>query len=153
MIHDLDLVMHWFQSEPEHVEAIGIAVLTDRVDIANARLEFANRSLVNLTASRVSREPMRKLRIFQDDAYLSMDFHAQRTEIFSRDRSMAPPGVSMEVYERRTEHNPLIVELEEFAASVRGESSRMVTAREGMRAVALGARVLESIRERRRALA
>ena len=148
MIHDLDLILDLFGEEPVRVEAVGVAVLTDRVDIANARLEFADGALVNLTASRVSREPIRKLRFFQDDAYLSLDLGAQEAEIFERSPGTLPWGVSREKIAAPKGHNPLIRELEEFAAAARGAPTRMPTVDEGIRAIGLAERVLASVSER-----
>ena len=73
MIHDIDLILSLVPSEVEGVEAVGVPVLTPRIDIANARVRFANGCIANLTASRISREPVRKIRFFQQDAYLSID--------------------------------------------------------------------------------
>jgi predicted dehydrogenase len=147
MIHDLDLVLDMFGADPIRVEAVGVPVLTDRVDIANARLEFPSGALVNLTASRASREPVRKLRVFQSETYLSLDLHRQVTEIFTRD-SRTPLGVSRETVRENDGHNPLVRELEEFVTAVRGESSRLVGTKAATRAVALAERVRESIDER-----
>jgi predicted dehydrogenase len=146
MIHDLDLVLHALGEEPTRVEAVGVPVLTDRVDIANVRLEFGGGALVSLTASRVSREPVRKLRIFQADAYFSLDFRAGQAEMLSR----APSGVARETIRTPEGHNPLVRELEAFAAAVRGEPSEIPGPDDGARAVRLAGRILASIEERRR---
>ncbi len=148
MIHDLDLILELFGEEPERVDAVGVAVLTDRVDIANARLEFSDGALVNLTASRVSRDPVRKLRFFQDDAYLSLDLQKQRAEVFARDPGEAPWGVRREEIAAPEGHNPLVRELEDFARAVGGQPGRLPTVSEGTRAVALAERVLGAIAER-----
>jgi predicted dehydrogenase len=87
MIHDLDLVLDWTGQEPEAVAAVGVAVLTEREDIANARLEFPDGCVANLTASRVSQERMRKLRLFQADSYLSLDCAEGTAEIVEADRA------------------------------------------------------------------
>jgi predicted dehydrogenase len=86
MIHDLDLVLDWMGEEPETVHAAGVSVLSGRTDIANARLEFPDGGVANLTASRVSQEKMRKIRVFQDNAYLSIDCLQRETEIIEADR-------------------------------------------------------------------
>ncbi|MBZ0269244.1 Gfo/Idh/MocA family oxidoreductase, partial [bacterium] len=147
MIHDLDLVLDLHRCEPERVDAVGVSVLTDRVDIANARLEFPGGELVNLTASRVSREPVRKLRIFQEDAYLSLDFQTQRAELYGRDGA-APLGIRHDKLDAPEGHNPLVEELLGFAAAIRGEESEVATAEDGRRAVALAARIRESMERR-----
>ncbi|MCA9753342.1 MAG: Gfo/Idh/MocA family oxidoreductase [Gemmatimonadetes bacterium] len=148
MIHDLDLLLAMFGAEPTRVEAVGVAVLTDRVDIASARLEFPGGGLANLTASRVSREPVRKLRIFQQDAYFSLDLATGSAEIFARDAS-SPFGVTRQNTEPPAGHNPLVRELEEFAKAVRGRPNESIDPDDATRAVALAERVLGSIAERR----
>ena len=79
MIHDLDVVLSLVKSDVESIEAVGVPVLTGRVDIANARLRFANGCIANLTASRISRDRVRKIRFFQPAAYLSIDYAAQKS--------------------------------------------------------------------------
>ena len=102
MIHDLDLILSLVPSEVEGVEAVGVPVLTPRIDIANARLRFANGCIANLTASRISREPVRKIRFFQQDAYLSIDTAAREVELW-RQRHAATggsPGVARALDQR-----------------------------------------------------
>ena len=82
MIHDLDIVLSLVDSEVESIEAVGVPVLTGRVDIANARLRFANGCIANLTASRISRDRVRKIRFFQPAAYVSIDYAAQKVEVW-----------------------------------------------------------------------
>lgn len=82
MIHDIDIVMSLIKSDLVKIDANGVSVLTNEPDIANARLTFENGAVANLTASRISAKPMRKMRIFQQNAYLSMDFAKQKTEVF-----------------------------------------------------------------------
>jgi predicted dehydrogenase len=84
MIHDLDILQKLLGAEPERIDATGVPVVTDSVDIANARIAFPGGCVANLTASRVSRRPMRKLRIFQRDGYFTVDFIAQSATIFRR---------------------------------------------------------------------
>lgn len=148
MIHDLDLVLDLFGEPPARVEAVGVAVLTSRVDIANARLEFPGGELVNLTASRASREPVRKLRLFQEDAYLSLDLQAQSAEIFARDEG-SPFGILRHVHEAPPGHNPLVQELEAFAAAIHGEPAPVATAAQGRCAVELAGRIRDSMELRR----
>jgi predicted dehydrogenase len=152
MIHDLDLVLDVFGADPIRVEAVGVPVLTDRVDIANARLEFPGGALVNLTASRASREPVRKLRFFQHEAYLSLDLGKQVAEVFTRDAA-SPLGVSRTTAREPDGHNPLVRELEAFAAAIRGERSPLVGPEDATRAVALAERIRQSIDERRQSWA
>ena len=82
MIHDLDVVLSLVDSDVESLEAVGVPVITGRVDIANARLRFANGCIVNLTASRISRERVRKIRFFQPSTYVSIDYATQKVEVY-----------------------------------------------------------------------
>ena len=91
MIHDLDVVLSLVPGDVESIEAVGVPVLTGRVDIANARLRFGNGCIANLTASRISRDRVRKIRFFQPMAYLSIDYAAQKVEVW---RLVAGPGGS-----------------------------------------------------------
>ena len=106
MIHDLDLVLSIVQSEVESIEAVGVPVLTDRFDIANARLRFASGCVANITASRISRDRTRKIRFFQRDAYISIDTGAKEAEVYRLvrfpDRRPAIEGGKIPVPRRRT---------------------------------------------------
>jgi predicted dehydrogenase len=82
MIHDIDIMLWLVKSKVEKIDANGVAVLTDTPDIANARIKFENGAVANLTASRISANPMRKLRLFQSNAYISIDFGNQEVEVF-----------------------------------------------------------------------
>ncbi|MGH9141468.1 MAG: Gfo/Idh/MocA family protein, partial [Vicinamibacterales bacterium] len=82
MIHDLDVVLSLVDSDVESLEAVGVPVITNRVDIANARLRFANGCIVNLTASRISRDRVRKVRFFQPSTYVSIDYATQKAEVY-----------------------------------------------------------------------
>ncbi len=81
MIHDIDIVMHLVKSPVRRISASGVAVISENADIANARIEFDNGCVANLTASRISLKKMRKLRLFQRDAYIGIDFLEKKTEI------------------------------------------------------------------------
>ena len=85
MIHDLEIILHLIDSPIEHIDAVGISVLTRREDIANARIRFENGCVANVTASRVSPEKMRKIRLFQSDAYLSLDYQDQSGRIYRKE--------------------------------------------------------------------
>jgi predicted dehydrogenase len=114
MIHDLEIILHLVKSPVEHVDAVGIPVLTRREDIANARIRFADGCVANITASRISPEKLRKLRVFQSDAYLSLDYQAQEGKI----HRLTPSGiVAEEVTVEKDE--PLKLELAAFANCAR----------------------------------
>jgi predicted dehydrogenase len=82
MIHDIDIILDLVDSKVKNIEANGVAIMTDKIDIANARLTFENGCVANITASRISQKKMRKMRIFQPDAYLSIDFLKNTSEVF-----------------------------------------------------------------------
>jgi predicted dehydrogenase len=121
MIHDIEILQQLLGSEPERVDAVGVPVLTDHVDIANARLGFAGQCVANLTASRVSATPLRKLRLFQRDAYFSIDFLERRATLFRRLPSPGGAAPRIEVEELKTDpEDALLAQLEVFAATARG---------------------------------
>jgi predicted dehydrogenase len=151
MIHDLDLVLELVGADVSDVRATGVPVLTPHVDIANARVEFANGAVANITASRVSRERTRKLRIFQPTGYFSLDL-AQGTGHFYR----LKPGwqsIGATRLEQIVEHvkldaaeaEPLQLELESFVRAVRGECEVVVSGAAGLQALALATRVAEAV--------
>jgi len=121
MIHDLEIVLHLVKSPIVHLDAVGVPVLSPREDIANARIRFENGCVANLTASRISPEKMRKLRVFQHDTYLSLDYQAQAGKIFRKDgQAILPEEVRVEKEE------PLQLELASFVDCVaRGERPRV----------------------------
>jgi predicted dehydrogenase len=143
MIHDLDLVLDIVGGEVTAIEAVGVPVLTPRVDIANVRLRFDNGCIANLTASRISRDRVRKIRFFQKDAYVSVDYAAQEVEVYrlvGRDGAMpAIEGGKMNV----NREEPLKRELEDFVGAIREGRPPVVTGAQGRAALALAERVVE----------
>jgi predicted dehydrogenase len=145
MIHDLDLLLATVGSDVASIEAVGVNVLTPRIDIANARLRFASGCIANLTASRISRERVRKARFFQRDSYVSIDFAAQEVEAYRliRQNGSRPTiqGGRLEVQQEE----PLRRELDDFVAAVRGQSAPAVSGRAGRDALALATRIAEAM--------
>jgi predicted dehydrogenase len=143
MIHDLDVVLSLVKSEAESMEAVGVPVLTGRVDIANARVRFANGCIANLTASRISRERVRKIRFFQPAAYLSIDYAAQKVELWrlvkTEGRMPSIQGGDVDV----VNEEPLKRELADFIAAVRARRAPEVTGEDGLRALALAQRITD----------
>ncbi len=137
MIHDLDVVLSIVKSDVESLEAVGVPVITPRVDIANARVRFANGCIANLTASRISRDRVRKIRFFQPAAYVSIDYAAQKVEVWRLDRSTGPvpsiQGGELDV----VQEEPLLRELTDFVDAARRKRRPMVSGEEGRRALAL----------------
>lgn len=152
MIHDLDLVLHLTGSEATEVRASGLPVLSSHLDIANARVEFANGAVALATASRVARERIRRLRLFQPNGYFSLDLAAGAGE-FMRVRNGWQPGTGRElsdVVERivleAPEADALALELQSFVHAVRGEHEVVVRGEEGRAALALALRVADAVR-------
>lgn len=151
MIHDLDLVLELVRSEVTDVRATGVAILTPHVDIANARVEFANGAVANVTASRVSRERTRTLRVFQPTGYCSLDL-AQGSGDFYRLKAgwQALGATTLEAIVEHVrleapEAEPLRLELESFVRAVRGEGDVVVSGAAGAQALALALRVADAI--------
>jgi predicted dehydrogenase len=143
MIHDLDLVLDIVGGEVAAIEAVGVPVLTPRVDIANVRLRFDNGCIANLTASRISRDRVRKIRFFQQDAYVSVDYAAQEVEVY---RLVARAGQMPAIEGGKVElprEEPLKRELEDFVRAIRDGRPPLVTGAQGRAALALAERVVE----------
>jgi predicted dehydrogenase len=153
MIHDLDLVLHLTGgSTATEVRASGISVLSSHLDLANARVEFANGAVAQATASRVARERIRRLRLFQPNGYLSLDLASGGGE-FMRVRSGWQPGTGREladVVERivleAPEADALALELQSFVHAVQGQREVVVRGEEGRAALALALRVADAVR-------
>ena len=145
MIHDLDIVLTTVGEEVATVEAVGVPVLTDQVDIANARLRFTSGCIANLTASRISRDRVRKLRFFQRDAYISVDCAEQEVEGWRVTRT---PGAEPTIAGGRLEvprGEPLEHELADFVRAVSGGGAPRVAGADGRRALALAHRVADAM--------
>jgi predicted dehydrogenase len=155
MIHDIDLVHTLVDGHAAAVSAVGVPVLTPFVDIANARLTFDSGAVANITASRVSRERMRKLRIFQRSGYLSLDLGRGEGEFFRLRGDVdvavlaAAPAALEQFVERiplrAEEGEPLRLELESFLAAVRGEAAVAVTGEAGREALAVALQIVADI--------
>ncbi len=145
MIHDLDILLTVVGAEVTSVEAVGVPVLTDRVDIANARLSFESGCVANLTASRISRERIRKLRFFQQDAYISVDCAEQEVERWQVARSKGTTPVIDGGKLNVPRGEPLERELDDFMTSVLAASSPVVGGVAGRDALALAQRVAQAM--------
>ncbi len=143
MIHDLDIISLLVSSPPDQISAVGIAILTRRIDIANARIQFADGCVANVTASRVSMEKIRKLRLFQAHQYISLDYTRQDVAVFSLNRS-AGIGAAGIVSERLTPQKkaPLEEELSAFIKAVRGIGPVECTGEDGKKALNLALKIL-----------
>lgn len=164
MIHDLDLILYMVKSKPAKISASGVGVISTNIDIANARIEFENGCVANITASRLSAKKMRKMRIFQKNAYISMDFSEGFSEIFYipgenhepfRDGTLAISLGQLEEgankrdikYNRleRKNVNPLQLELSKFVECIKNDIEPAVTARDGLEALKLANLVMKEV--------
>jgi predicted dehydrogenase len=155
MIHDIDLVCSLVGSHVSDVAAVGVPLLTKSVDIANARLTFASGAVANITASRVSKERLRKLRIFQPDGYFSLDLATGDGEFYRLRRdvdlaALASAPLAIEAFVERipleaSDEEPLRLELETFVAAVRGEAPVPITGDDGRMALAVALRIVDEI--------
>ena len=144
MIHDLDLLLTCVGSDVVDLEVVGVNVLTPKADIANARIRFASGCIANLTASRISREKVRKARFFQQDSYVSIDFGAREAEMYRLVRGGARPviqGGPIAV----VKEEPLQRELADFVQAVRGGGQPLVTGTAARAALALASRIAEAM--------
>lgn len=169
MIHDIDLIRHLVRSEIVQVDAAGVAVISDQIDIANARLRFDNGCVANVTASRISLKKMRKMRLFQRDAYISLDFLEGQAEVYrltdgdsSDPHPTHPPAVTipypLDMGDGRTRQilcerpavpaaEPLALELAAFVRAARGEYEPPVTGEDGREALRVSLEIVGKIQE------
>jgi len=148
MIHDIDIVLSLIDSEIVHISAAGAAVLTDHLDIANARLEFANGAVANVIASRVSRERMRRIRVFEHHRYQSLDFIEQTLDIAypeKKDQAEWPEIVAERVEIEPVK--PLDAEIDAFVESIRTGQAPLVGGAVGLRALEVALQVKQRIEE------
>ena len=145
MIHDLDVVLSLVHADVESIEAVGVPVLTGRVDIANARIRFANGCIANLTASRISRDRVRKIRFFQPAAYVSIDYAAQKVEMYRLVKGTGPKpsieGGDVPV----VNEEPLKRELADFIDAIVSKRAPMVDGVQGRRALELATRIVAAM--------
>lgn len=147
MIHDLDVLLSVVNSEVADLEAVGVPVLTPRVDIANARIRFASGCIANVTASRISRDRVRKVRFFQPHTYLSIDYASQEVERWSLEPGAGPggrPGIGGGKLDVPREE-PLRLELQDFVTAAREGRSPTVSGEQGRRALALAHLITQRI--------
>lgn len=153
MIHDLDIVLSFANSPVREVRAVGLPILSGKVDIANVRLEFDSGCVANFTASRVSTERVRKLRFFQPSQYVSVDYGRQEVLVFTVGADGAVPGaptVNPQIKVAKppvTSEEPLHAELKSFLHAVQQRSAPMVSLEDGRRALALALDIVAAIRE------
>ncbi|MEO5570389.1 MAG: Gfo/Idh/MocA family oxidoreductase [Bacteroidia bacterium] len=160
MIHDIDIVLSVVKSAVKNIHASGVAVVSDSPDIANARIEFENGCVANLTASRISMKKMRKSRFFQRDAYIAVDFLKRKTEVIRlKELNGEADPLSVIIYLGKNkgqkiiyfenpkveEHNAIKCELESFAEAIIKNTEPLVTASDGLNALKVAHKILERL--------
>ena len=161
MIHDIDIILSLVKSEVKHISASGVKVVSDTLDIANARIEFENGAVANVTASRISQKKMRKMRMFQKDAYIALDFNTGVSEIY---RLVSPDDKSLEnfisfgemgigenkkavIYEQpeQKEINALKYEQQLFINAIINDETPVVSGRDGLKALKVAEMIINII--------
>jgi len=149
MIHDIEIILSWVDARVKWFHAVGIPVLTPHIDIANVRIEFENGCTANLTASRVSREKVRKIRLFQPNGYLSIDFLAQKVVFASKKegpgKEALPEILVQKIPVKKVD--PLEIEIQSFLQCVRDRKPPRVSGRDGKRALELALQIIQQIHE------
>lgn len=159
MIHDLDIILSIVQSEVRNIAANGVAVMTETPDIANVRIEFNNGCVANLTSSRISMKKMRKVRLFQKDAYIGIDFLEKKTEVirikttqdmnaFTFDLDLPGGGTKTIAVSQPTspDVNAIRMELEAFRDAIMNNTKTKVTEIDGLRAMDIAHQILNKIK-------
>ena len=153
MIHDLDIVLTFVNSQVREIRAVGLPILSGKVDIANVRLEFDSGCVANFTASRVSTERVRKLRFFQPGQYISIDYGRQDVLVFSvggAGGAGAKPSVNPQIQVAKpavTAEEPLLAEIKAFLQAVRDRSRPVVSIEEGRRALEVALAILGEVKK------
>jgi predicted dehydrogenase len=166
MIHDIDIILSLIKSDVKEVRASGVNVVSDKIDIANARLEFGNGAVANVTASRISQKKMRKMRMFQKDTYIALDFTTGVSEVY---RLVSPKDKSLEhlltfgemgvgenkkalIYEQPElkEVNALKYELQLFIDAVQYNKQPVVSGNDGLKALKVAGMIVKEIEESRK---
>lgn len=149
MVHDLDLILTLVDAPLVSVDAAGVAVISGSEDIANARIKFASGCVATITASRISLKTERKMRIFQDDAYISVDFDQRSIRVFRKNPGEMAPGIPNVVMEDRVyeDNDALGAEVATFVASVRDRTPPLVSGADGLRSLEAAIRVNEALRQ------
>jgi len=160
MIHDLDIILKIVDSEIVNIEASGTPVLTDTIDIANVRIDFANGCVANITASRVSDKKVRKFRIFQQNAYINIDFLNKKTEIFSLDKKSDEykelAGFQLADKKKKTIYfkqmeapgsNAMLEEQKDFIHAITTQQAPIVTGEDGLAALKLALQIEKTINQ------
>lgn len=152
MIHDLDIILAFADSPVRKIDAVGVSVLSDKVDIANVRISFESGCVANITASRITGKKLQKIRFFGFEGYHSLDYAERELVSYAR-KTNAAGGTEIVLRDLDIhQHDPLEAEIRHFVESVRTRTKPMVSGREGRNSLELALRILEKIERERRAL-
>lgn len=149
MVHDIDIILSFIHSGVKKIEAVGVPILSDEYDIAHARLEFDNGAIACLTTSRVSYKKERKIRLFQRDMFISVDYLSHHAAVWRRIETDGKPVIKREELEIIPKE-PLRSEIESFIRCVRNGDTPLVTGEDGKRAIELAHRIIHSMDRHRR---
>jgi predicted dehydrogenase len=151
MIHDLDIILHIVNSDIKDIDAVGMPVVNDKIDIANVRIIFTNGTVANVTASRVSSESLRMIRIFQPDTHISVDYGSRRITVTQLNGDQTHAGRSPIVHRQEEFPNsdPLADQLSSFVEAIQKGTEPKVPGDEGMRALAVSLSIIEQINRKK----
>jgi len=140
MIHDIDIIIDFVNSKVAKIDALGVKILTDKEDLANVRLQFENGTVCNITSSRVANKTMRKIRLFQEDAYISLDYEKQEALVYRKiDKKITRKKISMKKEE------PLLLELKSFADCIKENKRPLVSGEEAREALRVALEITKNI--------
>jgi len=161
MIHDIDIILSLVKSRVKQIDANGVAIMTNKFDIANARIQFDNGCVANITASRISQKKMRKMRIFQNDAYISIDFSENKSEVFKLDESNKSGKVIGNIEKngkklnitysnpKSPKLNAMKYEQNSFFDCIKNGTTPVVSLEDGIQALEVATEIIEKIEENR----
>jgi len=145
MIHDIDIILSLVNAEINEIRAVGVPVVTDKIDIANARIQFKSGCIANIAASRVSKEKVRKIRIFQPDSYISIDYNKKKVNIIKRKlKKGSLPEIVSKLYDIETK-DALFEEISSFVKCVRTKAPPVVSGSDGMKALKTALKITKKI--------
>ena len=140
MIHDIDIILDFVNSKVIKIDALGVKILTQHEDLANVRLQFENGTVCNITASRVANKTMRKIRLFQEDAYISLDYEKQEAMIYRKSQNKI---IRRKISIKKRE--PLFLELESFVDCIKNDKRPLVSGEEAREALRVALEITKQI--------
>ena len=158
MIHDIDIILNLVKSKVKKIDANGVAIITDKIDIANARIQFENGCVANITASRISMNKMRKMRLFQKSAYISIDFLQNTSEVFRLGEGTSESSIALTEFEQGNKNikifyerppvmevNSMKYEVNKFIDAIINNDEPIVTLEDGLQALEVANEIVSLI--------